>query len=447
MTLAPGAIRPGFGVRQRVLVLTHSHPKITRGGAEIAAGSLVRALRASGEVEAFLLGCSSKPETERLGLSLTQPFAEQDFVYQAPSSFDHFKFANRDAKFPKILLDLLDEIKPDIVHFHHYTVFGVEAFAIIKRNRPEAKIVLTLHEFLAICLNHGQMVKTKSLQLCDAESPMACSRCFPELGPRDFFLRKAYIRTFLDYVDLFISPSQFLADRYIEWGLPRDKLIVLENVPPELEARPAPTERSQAQVRVRPVPSVKWSAGRRRPIRIGLFGQLSPLKGIKVLLDAAKELAANKIENVRIEIFGDYSSQPLEFQKAVIDALGEVSANVRFHGPYDNSKVHRLMRAVDAVLVPSIWWENSPVVIQEALTNRRPVICSDIGGMAEAVRPGLDGLWFSVGDSMSLAEVLMEVSRSPEILTSLEATLRRPRPVEAVARAHMEAYRAIGAPK
>ncbi len=56
------------------------------------------------------------------------------------------------------------------------------------------------------------------------------------------------------------------------------------------------------------------------------------------------------------------------------------------------------MQSVDAVLVPSIWWENSPVVIQEALANGRPVICSDIGGMAENVRPGHDGFHFEAGN-------------------------------------------------
>ena len=65
-----------------------------------------------------------------------------------------------------------------------------------------------------------------------------------------------------------------------------------------------------------------------------------------------------------------------------------------------------VVHIIDAVLVPSIWWENSPVVIQEARRNRRPVICSDIGGMAEKVRDGIDGLHFPVGDAAALADLL-----------------------------------------
>jgi glycosyltransferase involved in cell wall biosynthesis len=84
------------------------------------------------------------------------------------------------------------------------------------------------------------------------------------------------------------------------------------------------------------------------------------------------------------------------------------------------------MRSVDAVLVPSIWWENSPLVIQEALASRRPIICSDIGGMAEKVRDGIDGCHFRAGDPRALAELLASLSRAPERLQAMQATIGRP---------------------
>jgi glycosyltransferase involved in cell wall biosynthesis len=64
------------------------------------------------------------------------------------------------------------------------------------------------------------------------------------------------------------------------------------------------------------------------------------------------------------------------------------------------------MEHVDWVVVPSVWWENSPLVIQEAFLHRRPVICSDIGGMAEKVTDGVNGLHFAAGDPASLAETI-----------------------------------------
>ena len=70
------------------------------------------------------------------------------------------------------------------------------------------------------------------------------------------------------------------------------------------------------------------------------------------------------------------------------------------------------MGACDFVVVPSIWWENSPIVIQEALAVGRPVICSNIGGMAEKVSPGVAGLHFQVGDAADLARTMYEVAHN-----------------------------------
>jgi glycosyltransferase involved in cell wall biosynthesis len=82
-------------------------------------------------------------------------------------------------------------------------------------------------------------------------------------------------------------------------------------------------------------------------------------------------------------LHGEYRQQPPAFQQEFIEKLEAAETNVTYAGFYEESHVDRLMQGVDVVVVPSIWWENSPVVIEEALRNRRPVICSDIGRMAE----------------------------------------------------------------
>jgi glycosyltransferase involved in cell wall biosynthesis len=405
----------------RVFVMAHSHPRLTRGGAEISAYALFHGLQQAG-AEAWFLGCATQQKNVRLGSNLTQPFGPRDYVYQPNVPIDHFKFANRDPEFPAAIAELVAELRPDIVHAHHYTELGVELFSIIKRASPGTRVVVSLHEYLAICNHYGQMIKTKGSRLCDRESPIDCAGCFPHLAPRDFFLRKRYIQAFFQDIDLFVSPSRFLAERYIAWGLPADRLRVLENMPP---VAPAPAPRP-------PAPD--------RPLQIGFFGQMSPLKGIMVLIDAAAELAAQEVKNVEIVIYGDYSNQPPEFQEAIIAGLAKAGANVTYQGPYENTRVHALMHMVDAVVVPSIWWENSPVVIQEALANGKPVICSNIGGMAEKVRPGIDGLHFEVGRALDLARVLQDLARAPQRLAALSASLGRPISTEAAVTAHLGLY-------
>ncbi len=115
-------------------------------------------------------------------------------------------------------------------------------------------------------------------------------------------------------------------------------------------------------------------------------------------------------------------------------------ANLRHCGPYENARVHELMRSAHAVLVPSVWWENSPLVIQEALLNRRPVICSDIGGMAEKVRDGLDGFHFRAGSAHALAALLKRLAAQPEKLVALQATMATPPSLRDTARAVRRLY-------
>jgi glycosyltransferase involved in cell wall biosynthesis len=101
------------------------------------------------------------------------------------------------------------------------------------------------------------------------------------------------------------------------------------------------------------------------------------------------------------------------------------------------------MRTVDLVLVPSIWWENSPVVIQESLRNRVPIICSNIGGMAEKVMHGRDGLQFPVGDATALSTLLAGLAKDRKRLAQLAKSLRMPDPPETTIEAHAELYQRV----
>jgi glycosyltransferase involved in cell wall biosynthesis len=408
----------------RVLVACHNHPALSNGGAEIAAYQQFRSLAARPDCTAWFLGCDRNASAEKPGAVLTQPFGPDEYLY-ATAAFDWFNYGNPDANFRAELESLIIRLAPDVVHVHHYAHFGVEVMAHIKRAAPQCKIVLTLHEFGVICHHHGQMVTRAHFNLCYEASPAACHACFPEYSKSDFFLRKLYIMRYLDLVDGFTSPSRFLAERYIAWGLPARKMTVVENLMPRPAATPAP------------------DAALEGTLRVGFFGQISKLKGIDVLLDAAAMLETDKDADISFDIFGDYTRQPPEFQQAFLARLGRIGANVVFHGPYDRQRVDRLMQSVNAVLMPSIWWENSPVVIQEALRNRRPVICSDIGGMAEKVRDGVDGLHFPAGSAYALASLLRRLAADRSILAKLNAGLTGEAAVIATIDEYISIYRQL----
>ncbi len=405
----------------RVLIATHGHPALSNGGSELAAWRLFEQLGSRPEWQAWLIGCA-REFGGRPGSAISQPFSDREFLYAA-DQFDWFKFANRDPRLPRAFSDVLEATRPDILHFHHYANFGVESFMHAKRVLPDCKVVLTLHEFQAICNYYGQMVTRQNKALCYAASARDCSLCFPDVGRAEFFLRETYIKRFFQHVDHFIAPSRFLGERYVAWGIPADRLSVIENI-----TAPA-------------APVAEATAGERSAIlRVGFFGQISLLKGIGVLLEAARIAEKDPSAKLTFDIHGDYSGQPQEFQTDFLARLERAGHNVRYHGPYDNHRVDQLMRAVDVVLLPSIWWENSPVVIQEALRNRRPIVCSDIGGMAEKVRHGLDGFHFPVGDAAGLADLLRSLAIDREGLSKVQRTIRSPDPAAATADQHLALY-------
>ena len=388
------------GSAMRVLIVCQGHPSLNRGGNEIAAFELFTQMNARPDCEAWFLGCAGGGGggVELRG-RITQPFTEREYIY-APSVADWFGFTNRDPLFPAEFSALIEELAPDVVHFHGFGNVGVEAFAIARRAAPTASILLTLHEYAAICAHHGQMVKRPSRALCEAASLRACSQCYPEHGPTGFFVRDTYIRACFEHVDRFIAPSAFLRQRFIEWGIASERITHVPNV---IAPGSGPTEPREAD----------------GLLRVGFFGKVTPMKGIGLLIDAARLLHEGGNQAVRIDIHGTLEGQPDDMRAETEQALRRLPPNVHVNGPYDPADVDALMRRVDAVVVPSIWWENAPVVIEEARRNGRAVICADIGGMAEAIHNGVDGFHFKAGDPAALAQLMGGLSALPYQLSEL----------------------------
>ena len=348
-------------------------------------GDQVR-ITADPDFEAAWLSHDAGQLPVRAGAPFTQPFGGDEHFYSG-RSFDHMLFANPDPNFAPAFLELLRRLRPDVVHFHHFIGVGVEALALVRRALPAARVLLTLHEYLLICHHHGQMVTRPALELCGAASPQACHRCFPEQAPRAFFLRELWLKRFLATVDQFICPSHFLAERFLAWGLPAGRLTVIEN--------PLPVA----------VAPVEFSTPRSIP-RIGFFGQISVLKGMGVLFAAARLLAARGWPGV-IELHGRQYAQPEALQAPLDALLADKPPNIFIRGGYANAEVTQLMAACDAVVVPSIWWENAPLVVREAAVAGVPVIGADLGGLAESLRAAPGNIAFRRGDPVALADAIL----------------------------------------
>ena len=108
-------------------------------------------------------------------------------------------------------------------------------------------------------------------------------------------------------------------------------------------------------------------------------------------------------------------------QQLFLEKLANSGENVTVAGSYGPANVPQLMSQIDWVVVPSRWWENSPLVIQEAFMHGRPVICTGIGGMAEKVAHGVNGLHFVTSDRAHLAETIRTAVQTPGLWERLRS--------------------------
>lgn len=390
---------------RHVCIIAHAHPEHSKGGGEAAAWRQAEALRAAGWRVSFV---AASPELSAHATRRPTPtvwrHGPDDYLYpfdgMAPD-----RLAWRDAARREALLGFLAGLGAGVYHFHHYWRVGADLIGALRAARPQARLVMTLHEMLAICPNHGQMVRTEGGELCEAAAPLSCLGCFPEETIERLIIRRALLLHALRACDRFIYPSAFLRARYEAWGLPAERGLVLEN---PLTAAMMAAPRAAADT-----PGIET--------RFAFFGQATPFKGLDLLLHAFA-LARAERPGLHLTLNGASAEAVAALHPglgAVMDSLGHALA---FGGRYGARDVLPLMRAAGWVVLPSRWWENSPVVIQEAKRAGTPLIVADVGGMAEKVRPGLDGLHFRFGSVADLARALLEAA-DPARRAAIAATL------------------------
>lgn len=377
----------------KILIISHGHPDFNKGGGEQAAYNLFKECLANGDDAYFIGRTDAIPHG---GAAFSSINSEREILFHTTHD-DPFLFSN--IKTRHLWLDfaeLLERIQPEVIHFHHYFLLGIEMLKVAKNVLPEVTITFTLHEYLAICAYNGLMVKPTNNKLCYKSGHLECSQCVPGKSPGDLFLREQYLKQHFEYVDQFISPSEFLKQRYVDWGLCESRIKVIENGQPKVESLPLRKPDNQ--------------------IKMTYIGQINPFKGIDVLLDALLELKRSELKNIQVDIHGaNFTNQESDFQNSIREKITLLGSVVKLHGSYEPHELKAILVNSDWVVVPSVWWENSPMVIQEALNYGRPLIVSDIGGMAEKVKHMHNGLQFRAGKSSSLATVIRMLIEAPEL--------------------------------
>ena len=177
--------------------------------------------------------------------------------------------------------------------------------------------------------------------------------------------------------------------------------------------------------------------------RFGFFGQINKFKGLGVLLRAIHEMDEETRSQIRLEVNGtNLDKQPEPFQEEIRSLSDDLidEGTVVWKGSYKPNELQARMREVDWVCVPSIWWENSPMVIQEALSFGRPLLVSNIGGMTEKVLDEETGLHVPVASWSAWKDAMIRAMSSPQLCETFWQNIVQPLSYEDCADRHLDVF-------
>jgi glycosyltransferase involved in cell wall biosynthesis len=281
--------------------------------------------------------------------------------------------------------------RPDLVHVGHAMRMGGFVWAAQELGIPT---VITLTDYWLICPKFTLLDSHGRICAGPAQGA-ACEQACPELDGAFIRQRLALAEQIARHAAAVIAPSQYLArvfQREWPWLIPQ---IVPHGIVPWTQNRKQYTPHS--------------------PLVFAHAGSLVHHKGVHVLIEAFRGVQS---VTARLKIYG---AGPDE---AELRALAAGDSRVEFGGVYDNSNASQVFASVDVVVAPSLWSENRPFVVWEALAAGIPVIVSAAGGMPEAVAPGVTGLIVAPGNVAALRMTLQGIVDQPEQINAFKAAIR-----------------------
>ena len=374
---------------RRVIIASNYYPPAFVGGAEIIAHRQLRALHDGGHARglAFTLDVSQEHPEGTVTASLFEgvPVIR---VCMPPTVFDlnavHF--------FSRIINDVFRSlcglVRPTVLHCHN--LFGLSMGIVDIAKAFGAKVFFTLHDNWGFCYKNTML--DRNGQLCgDVFDCDACKDAMTAGGIRiPMGLRRSYLRRVFEKADALISPSRYLADMYLRVGFDYHRLHVLWN-----------------GIDMEQYADVSPAAG--AEIRITFAGYFGAHKGVDVLIRAVARL---KRKDVRLNLVGSGAEEAA--YRALAESLG-VGSCLRFWGKIDNRDMKKVYQETDIYCLPSVWPENQPVSITEAMACGIPVVASDLGGSRELVSDGETGWIFPAGDDAALADRLSALLDDPAL--------------------------------
>lgn len=388
-----------------ILKIIHGYPPDYNAGSEVYSQSICNELSKIHTVTIFTREENPfYPDFSLRKLNLNTRLSK--YLINLPREKDGYRQLSLDQHFGKIL----DEVKPDLAHIGHLNHLSTGLVdQLYQRHIP---IIFTLHDFWLMC-PRGQFLQrnfgaTTFHQLCDAQADQKCAKaCYnayfsglPNTYERDLHYWTNWIharmretRNLTKKVDMFIAPSNYLRTRFItDFDIPPEKIIYLDYGFP-LEYLSTPPAQPKAD------------------FSFGYIGTHIPAKGIHLLIEAFEQLEGR----ASLKIWGRQNGVYTKFLKAMAEKVQTKDKAILWMGEYSNQEIAKaVFSQVDSIVVPSIWGENSPLVIHEAQACGVPIITANYGGMKEYVRHHVNGLLFEHRNSDDLKAQMQYALTHPD---------------------------------
>jgi len=395
-----------------VLYVAHGHPNQAKGGGELAAWRLFQHFSAIyGPTSCGLLAAARSTKSFPPGCEVMGLAANQWLIKPSSNSVIHDTAVNLGVY--SSLHQSLQYLEPNLIHMHHYLHVGVDLIHALKGWFPQAKIILTLHDYWGMCAHEGRLLR-RSGSLCPGPDVEACRNCIAITEASAYLaIRAVRMKRFFAAIDHFIAPSYFLKQQYQAWGISAKKLSVIENLPP-----------SQQQISHEPE---AYST-----IKLGYFGQVNQWKGLNLILEAVAR-ALGQGASICLQVHGidadgirEGVEQANPFHLNCAHWLGQIKAGVvELKGNYHETELTKRLLGVDVLVMGSIWYENSPMVIQEAFCHGLPVLAPRLGGMAEKINHNKNGLLYEAANPSALSTLIVKLAADPNLVATLKANARK----------------------
>jgi len=340
----------------------------------------------------------------------------------------------------KLFGEWLDRTKPDVVHVFH--LMGLGLSLVEEAHARGIPVFVQLMDFWFLCPT-VQLLRRDGT-LCKGPETSACIECLapdnygyqglrmfskldgfvesalpdPSLTDLNHGLtslrrtalhgRAPFIRRSLDKATTLLAPSLFLKDMFLRQGYRDEHMhhLAYGVDPPEGAIKPLPVNGEGT-------------------VTFGFFGSVNPQKGLEILVSAFHQY---RCSDFRLVVRGNMQHFPKYARR--VRAFADIDSRITFRGPYGHDDLAEAISSIDVLVVPSVWYENTPFVVLEAFSAGRPVIASDLGGLSEIVKDGVNGRTFRAGDPGALMNVLRDFDEDPELLGRLAAGIGRVRTLD-----------------